>query len=809
MWKNYFKIAWRNLRSQGFYTFLNIAGLSIGLAGCLLVSLYVLHELSYDKFFESAERIYRVDSRIKFGDKEMETASVAGPLTPILQSTYPQVEAVARLLSPQRGYALRPTDQVENQREDQVAFVDSTFLKVFSFRVKEGDISSALNKPHSVVLTTRTARKYFGAESALNKTLLVNNETVYTVTAVVEELPEQTHMRSINMFFSLISHPDKHNDDWITQQYHTYLRLKEGVSASAFQEELEDIVQKHTYPAFAEEFEVTIEQLGKSGNYLYYSLFPLTDIHLRSDKDGEIGVNGNIAYVYIFSFVAVFLFVIACVNFVNLSTARATGRSKEVMVRRALGADRARLIFQFLIEAGIITFVAVMLAAAIAIVGLPWFNDLGGRNIVLPYDTPEFWGALILVGLLATLLAGSYPALYLSGLGSSGALKGKKVFNSQPSSARNALVVFQFAVSIMLIAGTVVIHSQLDFIQNRSLGYNKDQVLIINGTHVLGSQIDVFKQELLRLAEVESVSMSGYLPTPSERRFDVFLPEGSTVAAQGINMNSWWVDVDYIQTLGLEIVDGRDFSADYLTDSSGLILNQAAVRLLGYENPVGKEIHGYINSFNEKESFTILGIVEDFHFESLRQNIRPLALNLRADSGAMAVRFKAGDTQQILQEIETLWSGMVQSQPLSYRFLDEDFDNIYRSEQRMGRVFITFAILSILIACMGLFGLAAFTAERRTKEIGLRKVLGASVGNIINMLSRDFVKLVGIAILIASPIAWYAMNHWLADFAYRIDIEWWMFALAGLVAVAVALLTVSLQAIRAAIANPVDSLRAD
>lgn len=809
MWKNYFKIALRNLRRQGIYTFLNMVGLSIGLAGCLLVSHYVLHELSYDTFFENAERIYRVDSQIKFGDKEMEQASVAGPLTPILRSTYAQVEAVARVLSPKGSYAIRSIDREETQMEEHVAFVDSTFFSVFSFRVIEGDVSKALTQPFSVVLTAHSAKKYFGSESALNKSLLIDNETVYTVTAVVEELPEQTHLRSLNVFFSLISHPDRHNDDWANQQYPTYLRLREGVAASAFQEELDRIVLQYAYPALAKEFEVTVEQLGSSGNYMYYSLLPLKDIHLYSDKDGEIGVNGNIAYVYIFSIVAVFLLVIACVNFVNLSTARANSRYKEVMVRRAVGADRARLIFQFLVEVGIITFVSIVLAVTFAIVALPWFNHLGGRNISLLYDTPQFWLLLVLTGSVVTLLAGGYPAMFLSGLGTSPTLPQQKAFAGSSSSTRNALVVFQFTLSIMLITCTVVIHGQLDFIQNQSLGYNKEQVLILNGAHALGNQIDTFKEELTRLPEVERVSVTGYLPTPSERRFDIFLPEGSTVAGQGVNMNSWWVDVDYIATLGLELLEGRGFSADYPTDSAGLILNQAAARLLGYDNPVGKEIYGYVDSFNEKESFTILGIIRDFHFESLRQNIRPLALTLRPHAGAVSIRFNTNSTQRTLQQIETLWSKMAPDQAMSYRFMDEDFDNLYRSEQRMGRVFVTFALLSILIACLGLFGLAAFTSERRTKEIGVRKVLGASIAHIISMLSADLLKLVVVAILIASPLAWYAMNRWLADFAYRIEMEWWMFALAGLGAVAVALLTVSFQAIKAAVANPVESLKAE
>ncbi len=808
MIKNHFKNACRSLNRQRFYAALNVLGLAVGLASCLVITLYIADELRYDRFAEHSDRLYRVDADIKFGAEAVQMTTVPAPWATVLINEYPQVEAATRIRKLPRGKVIRRPDQATGQRETRVVFADSSFFTVFPLPVLAGDVNSALSEPNTVVLTADAAKKFFGSEPPVNQSILVDNQVIYRVSAVVANLPSQSHLSGITMFLSMSSFSDLQETDWITHKFHTYMRLQPGVQAADFGKNLDAIIEKHVNNALEQNFGISVAQFRESGNRLRYSLFPVKDIHLHSHKTDEIGVNSDVRYVYIFSAAAVFLLIIACVNFMNLATARAAGRAREVGIRKIIGSARWPLIVQFLTEAALLSYLAMGLATAIAAVSLPFFNDLAGKQITLPYQTPLFWFLLLLTGTGVGLLAGSYPAFFLSGFKPLRMLKGNSGFAGQSPALRNALVVFQFTVSVILLAGTAVIFYQLRYIRAKQLGFDKEQVLVVSDAYPLGNRANVFKQEVLSLASVESMSWSGYLPTPSDRRYDAFFPKGDKTGANGINMQSWWVDEDYVTALGLQLLEGRNFTPDFPTDSSAIIFNETAVRLLGIDHPVGQEVTGLVD-IQQERSFTVVGVVKDFHFESLRDNIAPLALLLRPHTGGAAVRLSGGDIQQTVHQIEAIWKRYVPEQPLSYHFMDDAFNQTYRTEQQMGRIFAIFASLSVFIASLGLFGLATFTAERRTKEIGIRKALGASVFRLVRLLSSDFLKLVGIAILIATPVTWWAMNKWLEDFAYRIDIQWWMFAGAGLAAAVIAVLTVSWQAIRAAGANPVESLHTE
>jgi len=523
-----------------------------------------------------------------------------------------------------------------------------------------------------------------------------------------------------------------------------------------------------------------------------------------------MSANGSIQNVYILSFIALFLIILAAVNFMNLSTAHSLKRAKEVGIRKTLGSNKIELIIQFLTESGLISFISLVFAVLIAILAMPFFNELADKDISIPFANPVFWGVLLFSGLLLGLLSGIYPAFFMSRFIPVKVLKGSEQNGVGGGIVRNVLVVFQFAISIFLIVSTLVVFEQIKFIQNKDLGYQKERVLIINDVYAAGNQVQSFKNNVLQLAQVKSVSLSSYVPTPSSRRDNSFFEEGVTQQEKAIQMQQWNVDFDYVNTLDLEIIEGRDFNQQYSTDSLSIIINEATVAVLGVEpkEALGKRLTPNWGEENIRY-YTVIGVVKDFHFRSLRNNIDALSLVIGSNSNSLIVKLEEGDFSNTLSQIEKKWKSVVPGQPFDYYFMEESFSDTYSTEKRLGSIFTIFSLLSILIACLGLFGLAAFNAEKRIKEIGVRKVLGASVGQIAYKLSVDFLKLVAIAIVIAVPLAWYAMNRWLEDFTYRIEISWWIFALAAFLAVLISILTVSFQSIKAAIVNPVKSLRTE
>lgn len=808
MFRNYLKVALRNLWKQKTFSAINIIGLATGLCCFLLIAMYVVDELSYDRFNKKANRIFRVSSDIKFNGSVMHFTQTPDLMGEVLTKDYPEIETFTRVFV-NRGAKLikKGTDYIN---EPDVAHVDSTFFNIFTVPAIHGNTQTALNEPNAVVLTKSAALKYFGSTDVLDKSIETNdnNSTVYKVKAVVEDVPKNSHFR-FDFFFSM-KNVDYEWNQHLSNNFHTYLLLKPGVDAESFGKmALSQYVDKYVLPAAKQFMEIgSMEEFKKAGNYLEYSLTPLTKLHLYSDRSYELSPVGNIQYIYIFSAVALFILLIACVNFMNLTTARSANRAKEVGIRKVLGTERKALIAQFLSESTLMVILSMIIALLLTYLVLPLFNDVANKSISFQsLLSPVILPLLVLLPFIVGLLAGSYPAFYLSSFRPIMVLKGR--IGNKRGGLRSALVVFQFATSIILMIGTIVVYRQLNFIQTKELGYKKEQVLIIDDAYALKKNVDAFKNDVLQLPGVESGTLSSYLPVSNSSRSDnTYSSKPVMDSKTGFNMQAWEVDYDYLKTMGMSLSQGRNFSKDFGSDSSAIIINEAAAKILGYSDPVGKNLY---RSTNDGRTFKyeIVGVVKNFNFESLKQPIGPLGFFLAPSTGLASFKIKDANLSALLKTIEAKWKTMAPGMPFSYRFLDESFNDMYRDEQRIGKIALTFSILAILIACLGLFGLAAFVAEQRTKEIGIRKVLGASVNGLVGLLSKDFVKLVVIAFVIAAPVAWYFMHKWLQDFEYRISINWVVFALAALIALFIAVATISFQAIKAAMANPVKNLRTE
>jgi putative ABC transport system permease protein len=812
MIKNYLIIAWRNLWKNKTFSLINISGLAAGLACFILIALYVADELSYDRYNEKADRVYRINSDIIFGGSNLHLAVSPDPMGAVLKADYPEVEEFARIFASSGSKLVKKGNTFLT--EDRVAHADSTLFQVFTLPAVAGNTKDALNEPNTVVITESTAKKYFGTADAVGKMVETNenSSTLYKVTAVIRDIPHNSHFN-----FDFIFSMDNVNYEWgsyLSHNFQTYLLLKPGTDHRAFEKNFTRYIDKYVLPQAKQFMNIaSIDELEKSGNKLTYSLMPLTDIHLYSDRHPELGVNGNIQYVYIFSAVALFVLLLACVNFMNLSTARSANRAKEVGIRKVLGTERQALVAQFLTESTLMAFISLLLAIGIAGLCISYFNDLSGKELSITHLLqPGYLLFLLLLPLVVGLLAGSYPAFYLSSFKPIAVLKGKINAGFKRSNLRNVLVVFQFATSIILIVGTIIVYQQLNFIQTKKLGFNKDQVLVVNGTHVLGNNARAFKNEVAKMAGVSGATFAGFLPVANSSRNDnTYSKDAVMDTRNALSAQTWTIDHDYIDFMGMEIKKGRNFSKDFGADSNAVIINEATAKVLGYDDPAGKKLYANSpsNGGGGTVSYDIIGIVKDFHYESLKQTVGPLIFKLGDYTPATAFKVNTSNIQGLVKDIETKWKSMAPYMPFSYQFMDESFDNMYRVEQRTGKLGLSLAIVAILIACLGLFGLATYMAEQRIKEIGVRKVLGASVSNITTMLSKDFIKLVLLSAVVAFPFSWWIMNMWLRDFAYKVTISWWVFALAGLVSILIAVLTVSSQAIKAALSNPVQSLRTE
>lgn len=812
MLRNYVKIALRSLLKNRTNTLINITGLSAGMVCCIFITMYVADELSYDRYWANGERIYRMALERKYPDRSTKYAIIPASYAQDVKREVPEVEESVRLISfgGNAPTLLRYNDRTLEERN--VMLADSGFFRVFQVPLLEGKPDAVLNRPNTVVLTQSTARRIFGNTNPVGKTLEIVQGPRLEVTGICEDLPKNVHF-TFDFLASTRGFPLAEQTNHINFSATTYLLLKPGASPDAVQAKFPALVAKYAAGEVQRNFGVDFEQYLKAGNGYFYFLQPLQTIHLDSNLENELQANGSRMLVYMFLLIAVFVLLIACINFMNLATARSSERAKEVGIRKSLGSTNGQLAAQFLIESVLLSVFSFVLALVLVVLVLPLFNELAGKELsagfLIQWTTlPVLFGLAVLVG----LLAGSYPAGVLSSFEPIKVLKGKFLSTRQGHMLRNGLVVFQFGISIILIISTLVVYQQLRYVQNKELGFAKEAVINVQTGGFLGNKSQAFKQDISRIAGVETVG--GTTATPGQPNYFgiTFRNDGDkeTVTGRGLV-----VDDQYLQTLKMNMAAGRPFARAF-NDSLSLIINEEAAKELGLENPVGKRVISPDDFGREGDAevvFTVVGVVKNFHFASLHQRIAPLfILNDRwfgRNNNQIVMRIQSANPQAVVAQTERVWKRYLPDQPFHYSFLESDWGALYQSEQVSQRIFGVFSLLAILIACMGLLGLAIYIIQQRTKEIGVRKVLGASTPSIIALLSKDFLKLVLIAFVVASPLAWYAMNQWLQDFAYKIAIEWWVFAVAGLLAVGIAVITVSFQSIKAALMNPVTSLRAE
>jgi len=809
MIRNYIKTAFRTLFKNKGFTALNVLGLSLGLASCLFIIFYVVDELSYDRYDTKADRIYRVNEDLKLGENKVQYAVCMPPLAQALKNDFSYVENTVRL---KNAYAMHVKKGTANILEGNIVYADPSLFNVFTLPMISGVPVIALTEPNSVVLTESTAKKYFNSTDVVGRTLTFDDKSVFKVTGVIRDIPKQSHF-NFDFFISMSTFPDSKSTEWLRSDYNTYVLFKNADDHKRLEAALPAFLNKYSGEQMKSQLNMTVADFEKSGSYFRLNLSALTDIHLKSNLTGELSPNGTIQYIYIFSAIALFILIIACVNFMNLSTARSSNRAKEVGVRKVLGSSKKYLIAQFLTESILITFTATLIAFIATLALLPAFNQLSGKDLSVTTGTLSWLiPSLLLMVLFVGTLAGSYPAFYLSAFQPIDVLKGKLSAGFKRSGLRSFLVVLQFSISIFLIIGTLVIYSQLNYIQTKNLGFNRNQVLIVQNTFELGNQAKIFKQEIKQLPGVVNATLTGFLPTGTRKNTAIFFKNADFDQKKALFPQTWSVDADYIKTLDMKMATGRNFSNQMLTDSSVIIINETAAKFLGLNDPLNKPLYksnGGKQVISNSTQYHIIGVVKDFNYSSLRDVVSPLVLTLGQDNGALSIRVHTNDLPAFLSQIKDKWRALSPNVQMNFSFMDQDFDASYRAEQRVGTIFIVFTTLAIIIACLGLFGLAAYAAEQRSKEIGIRKILGASIAAITRMLSFDFIKLIFIAILIASPISWIVMQKWLQEFAYRQNIQWWDLLLAGFTAIFIAFITIGFQSVKAAIENPVKSLRSE
>ncbi|CAD5267748.1 MULTISPECIES: ABC transporter permease [unclassified Imperialibacter] len=812
MLTNYLLIAFRSLRRSKFFSLINILGLAIGICSFLLIVFFVQDELSFDKHLPHAERMYRMDMTGRFGGNEFNIAVVSAAQGPQMKEDFPEVEDYVRFRT--RGYFLVKYGE-DVYKEESVAYVDANVFDFFGINMISGDPATALKEPKTLVITEVLAKKLFGDDEAVGKVVKISNDQDYKITGVMAPLPQNTHFH-FDILASMETLDEAKNAIWLSQNFQTYFRLAEGASVENLEAKFPEMVEKYIGPELERFMGASMEDFAEAGNNIGYYMTPVTDIHLHSQVDAQLGPPGDIKYVYIFSAVAAFILIIACVNFMNLATARSANRAKEVGVRKVMGAYRHNLVSQFLLESLIITAISFVVAIGLLAVALPYFNELTGKVFSLGIlATPTLAVSLVAILIVVGLLAGSYPAFFLSAFQPASVLKGKLNIGMKSGSLRSVLVVLQFSISIFLVVGTLIVFDQLDYIQTKKLGYDREQLIVLQNTYVLDKSIESFKNEVVANDYFQSGSISGFLPIRSNNNNSAMFPGRNPKSNSTTSLAMFYVDYDYIPTLGMELIEGRNFSKDFGTDSTSIIINEATAKQFGIaDDPIGQELGTFDGEGSSPENptiavFKVIGVVKDFHFESLKTDIRPAVIFLGESTSRITFRLNTIEYPEAISFLHSKWDEFAPGQPFEYAFYDEEFNAEYKAEEKVGEIFGIFAGLAIFIACLGLFGLAAFTAEQRTKEVGIRKVLGASISSIILLLSKEFMKLVLIAFVVTVPLAWFAMNAWLQDFAYRTTIGVGVFALAGGLSFVIAWLTMSVHSYKAAAMNPSSSLRTE
>lgn len=814
MFRNFFTIALRNLKKSRFYTFINILGLTIGLTACLTIFLYLRFEISYDRFNVNADRIVRIDWDLQMAGTRTHSASLAPPMAEGFVREFPEVEAATRFRYMGSFQFRRQTETVV---ESRAVYTDNDVFSIFTIPFIQGDPATALKDPNTMVITEKCAQQFFPGEDPIGKTLIKDNQTLYKVTGVVRDMPDNSHFH-YRMFLSLEGLDESKSTNWLGGPYNTYLLLAPGISPASFEEKLQVVVEKYVLPSAQIVLGSSFtDNFNASGDSLILRATPLSDIHLHSHLQNELEANGDIAYVYLFGCIAVFTLVVACINFVNLTTARSARRAREVGIRKVMGSGRLHLALQFICESTILCILAFVLSLGLTQMLLPLFNSVTGMNLDIPFEDFslgfQLLGATILVG----IISGLYPGIVLSSYQPAQVLKGRVVKNGS-SVFMSSLVVFQFTLSIFLVAATLALREQMKFMQEKKLGFDKEQVIMMRDVNNVGNRLTAIKEVLADTRMIETGTVSSFFPGPgSARSTPLMWHFGSApLPENAINAEKWLVDYDYIPTLGIEIIEGRNFSRDYPSDSNAVIFNESAIARFRFEgSPVGRKI----SLFREKadgsqdlsklETWNIVGVAKDFNFESLRENVQPLGLFFGSSHGALAFRYESENTQEVIHALEAKWKSLAPGEPFNYTFLDQNFESLYNAEARVGKLFATFAGLAIAIACLGLFALTAYTAEQRTREIGIRKVMGASMQSIVLLLTRDFGRWIFAGFVLATPLAVYCIQWYLQDYAYRTSIGWWIYATAGGITFLLAVFTMGYQSVIAGKTNPVEALKSE
>jgi putative ABC transport system permease protein len=799
MFRNYFKTGLRNLLKYKFFSLINILGLVTGVTAAVFIYIYIIDELGYDRFHEHIDRMYRVGLHARVGGQEVNVFATCPPLARAMADEIPEVAQSCRLWE-WSEVVMRYEDKVFT--ESDIFLVDSNFFHFFSFELLEGDPVTVLREPRSIVMTSSMAEKYFGNAQAVGNLITVGNDNeTFVVTGVVRNPPNNSHIK-FNFLYSISSNDFPRSDQWLSNSMQTYFIVHPGSRIEAVQQKLDEMVVKYVGPALSQFMGISVEEfIAQEGAYGYL-IDAVKDVHLKGRLQAELEPPGDIRYVYIFAAIGFFIMLIAAINYMNLATARSAGRAKEVGLRKTFGSYRSQLIGQFLVESLLYTIIATILSILLVYILLPQFNFVSGKAIDFEsLQRPEILLGVLAIAVLIGLFSGLYPAFYLTRFQVSTILKGQLAQGMRGGLIRSALVVFQFGISIFLIIGTLLVYRQLQYTQTRNLGFNRENVLIVSNTRRLQNNREAFQNRLKSESEIIAASYSNSV-IPGTNNTTVFRRDGSEedhIIAQ------YFADYDQVAVLGYELSEGRNFSQDFPSDSMAILVNEACVKEVGWERPIGEYLLGFDG--NEPRRLQVIGVLRDFNFESLRENIRPLVIQLGNFGNQMTIRFSGANPAETVGKVESIWQELAPGEPFEYAFLDQRFDELYRTEQRLGRLFTIFTSIAIFIACLGLFGLAAFTAEQRTREIGIRKAMGASTFTIIRLLSAEFARFVLIAFLLAIVPAWLFIGNWLSGFVYRTEYGPGIFLLGGLAALLISQLTVSYQSVRAAMTNPSQALR--
>lgn len=811
MIRNYFKMAWRNLiRNKGF-TFINILGLSIGVAACLLISVYILHESSYDKSVPNSSNVYRmINSFVEDGRVGYGVHFSANTAATILED-FPEVINAGRLMDNGLFYGagsneIRFEDSQTQFYEEGFTYADQAMVDIMGISMVHGEAETALAEPKTIVISESIAKKHFKDVNPVGKVMFLNgnNEDPFKINGVMEDFASNSHL-DYDFLITLegVEFGEGEQTRWIQNNYYIYLVLAEGTDAEIFTKKMEShLILTYLKPAFKAAGFALYEKIE---DILHIMTQRLTDINLHSGNiDFEASFRNDIKIIWIFGIVAVFILIIASINFVNLSTAKSVNRAKEVGMRKVIGSTRSLLMGQFLVESVLITLIAFGIGIALSILLMPYFRDMSGIELSIPWTHPFFIPLILFTAIFVGLLAGIYPAVYLSKFNPIHVLKGKMHIEGGSGGLRSSLVIFQFTISIILITGTLIVNQQMNFILNSKIGFEKDQVIQLYGTNMLGDQISTFKEELKLMSGVEKVSISDYLPIEgTKRNGNSYVNEGRDNIDETVGGQAWIIDEDYIETLGMNLVLGRNFSKDLVSDQNAVIVNEELAARLFLDEPIGKRISRYGTLYE------IIGVVEDFNYNTLEEKVQPLCLFQGISPTIMSIKVNAKDMKGVLNNIETTWVKFIPNLAFRYEFMDQSYAQMYEGVSRIKAIFTSFAILAIFVACLGLFALSAYMVEQRNKEMSIRKVLGASVQNIFQLLTRNFLVLIFISLGIAIPAAYYLMDSWLQDYAYRISISWSVFLVAGLICFAIAIFTVSFNAIKSALVNPIEHLRGE